>query len=479
MTERQLQFRVGLFVLVALLATGALAVHFGELDYLWNPRYSLIVKFDQAAGVSPATPVLKNGLMIGEVRKMELNTEDEGVLVTIDIQQQYRIRKDAKVQLEKGLLGGASLRIVAGTQDEWLQEGDFLQGTKTSSLTESVSQTVENMEHQLTRSLDAFVKTSEAFSETSSAFLKTSEEWTKVGSNINHLLTHNQKTVENSLVKSVEALDQFMKTTHQAHSVFHEATKAMMGVNQTISQVNHLVGDPEMQRNIKQTLASLPGLVNETQGVIQVARKTVEQIDQNFENLEQVTSPLAGQSAELIGKLNHSLTNLESISTELSHFTDQLNSQDGSLQRLASDPTLYRNLNTSAAGLAITLENLQPFLRDLSIFGDKIARHPELLGIRGAIRGSSGLKYPPPKETSQAGMSSPRYPTSRVRQTGTPTLYRTSDPYAHLRQKPPEMRRDQVIPTSARFLPPVRKFSPQSNDVSGGSIQSSANLFQR
>jgi phospholipid/cholesterol/gamma-HCH transport system substrate-binding protein len=38
------------------------------------------------------------------------------------------------------------------------------------------------------------------------------------------------------------------------------------------------------------------------------------------------------------------------------------------------------------------LPRLDRALRDVEIFADKLARHPELLGIGGAIRPSSGVK---------------------------------------------------------------------------------------
>ena len=34
-------------------------------------------------------------------------------------------------------------------------------------------------------------------------------------------------------------------------------------------------------------------------------------------------------------------------------------------------------------------------LRDVEIFADKLARHPELIGLAGVIRPSSGLKENP------------------------------------------------------------------------------------
>ena len=41
------------------------------------------------------------------------------------------------------------------------------------------------------------------------------------------------------------------------------------------------------------------------------------------------------------------------------------------------------------------LPKLEPILKDVNVFTDKIARHPESLGIRGAISPSSGLKESP------------------------------------------------------------------------------------
>ena len=41
------------------------------------------------------------------------------------------------------------------------------------------------------------------------------------------------------------------------------------------------------------------------------------------------------------------------------------------------------------------LPRLDRILSDVEVFADKIARHPESLGVSGAIRPSSGLKEAP------------------------------------------------------------------------------------
>jgi phospholipid/cholesterol/gamma-HCH transport system substrate-binding protein len=86
---------------------------------------------------------------------------------------------------------------------------------------------------------------------------------------------------------------------------------------------------------------------------------------------------------------------------ELNRFTQVATQKDGSLQKFAADPGLYRNMNQSAESLAVVLKNLEPVVRDLRLFSDKIARHPELLGISGAVSPSSGLKD---DESRQSGV---------------------------------------------------------------------------
>lgn len=94
----------------------------------------------------------------------------------------------------------------------------------------------------------------------------------------------------------------------------------------------------------------------------------------------------------MVAKLDSSLTNLDQLLAEMSRFGKLMNSKDGSLYKFASDPSLYENLDRSSQSLAVLLRNIEPVLRDLHEFSDKIARNPEILGVGGAVRPSKGLK---------------------------------------------------------------------------------------
>jgi phospholipid/cholesterol/gamma-HCH transport system substrate-binding protein len=113
---------------------------------------------------------------------------------------------------------------------------------------------------------------------------------------------------------------------------------------------------------------------------------------------------LSKRGVTLATHLENTLTNLDSLSGELAQFAKVINAGDGSIRKLASDPQLYVNLNRSAESAAILLQNLEPILRDMRVFSDKVARHPEIIGVSGALRGSSGLKDPEEAEPTRMSL---------------------------------------------------------------------------
>ena len=210
------------------------------------------------------------------------------------------------------------------------------------------------------------------------SFEQTSAEWRKVAENINGLVDTNRGNLNEVVERAATAL--------------HEFTITMQEAKQTLQATNKVFADPQTQESLRQTLAALPKLANETQQTIALARRTLESAQKNFDNLQDVTDPLAKSAGPMMAKLNRSLNSLDALATELAALSKIAASEDGSLRKLASDPELYRNLNRSAESLSILLNNLEPVVRDVHIFTDKVARHPELLGVSGAIRGSSGVK---------------------------------------------------------------------------------------
>ncbi|MBM3204335.1 hypothetical protein FJZ55_10595 [Candidatus Woesearchaeota archaeon] len=144
---------------------------------------------------------------------------------------------------------------------------------------------------------------------------------------------------------------------------------------------------------------SMPRLVNETQKTIQetrtaigASRQVLDNVNRNLENLTLLTDPVGKRGELMVEKLDSSLSNLDQLLSELTRFSKLINSKDGTLQRFATDPSLYKNLDRSSQSLVVMLKNLEPTIKDLREFSDKVARNPELLGVGGAVRPSTGLK---------------------------------------------------------------------------------------
>lgn len=382
MSERRLQFQVGLLVLVASSIGTALVIRFGDLQKEFQKRYQLQVQLDTAGGLYPSAPVLMSGLPIGFVRQLKFDAEG-GVVAYIDVREEVRIRADSLPTVTRGLLGETAIEFIPGREGPYLQPGARLRGQGAADPLAAI----QRLEGRAAQVLEAFTDTS--------------REWQQVGRNVNVLMDTKRGSLDQVVEQAAESLHQF--------------TLTMRSANEMIGEANKVVGDPRTQQALRETLSSLPQLVEETRRTIAASRLAVENVNRNLVNLAQVTEPVGQRGGVMVAKLESSLTHLDQLLGELNQVAHLVNKQDGTLQKFATDPSLYDNMDRSAQSLAVLLKNLEPVLRDMREFSDKIARNPELLGVGGAMRPSSGLRdsdllkqQPAANRTAPAGRTAVR-----------------------------------------------------------------------
>lgn len=366
-TERQLQFRIGLLVIVALAIGGWLVYEFGDLKQYTTKRYQLTFHFESSSGLYPTAPVTFSGLTVGTVRHIQLDDKRGGVQVSIAIREGVSIPVDSQAVIVRSILGETAIDITAGRSREFLKNGGRMDG----QLAVDPLEMVQRMEGRAVEVLQAVTSTS--------------KEWELVARNLNNLMETRQGSLDQVIERASESLHQF--------------TVAMANVNELLKSANKVVGDPEAQQALHDTLVAMPQLVKETQGTIAETRGAVassrlvlDSVNKNLVNLTQLTEPIGKRGEDMVEKLDNSLASLDTLLTELSAFAKLVNSSEGSLQKFASDPSLYDNLDRSTLSMAVLLKNVEPILRDLHEFSDKVARNPELLGVGGAVRPSAGLK---------------------------------------------------------------------------------------
>ncbi len=118
MNERVMQFRLGMFVIVAGLVLTMLIVWFGESPSLFRDHVFVTVHYLEAPGVAEGTPVRKSGIHVGEVTAIAFDdrpNQPDGVLVTLSLERRFRIKAGSVPQISRSLIGDVAIDLLPGT----------------------------------------------------------------------------------------------------------------------------------------------------------------------------------------------------------------------------------------------------------------------------------------------------------------------------------------------------------------------------
>ena len=118
MNERVMQFRIGMFVIVAGLVLTMLIVWFGESPSLLRDQVFLRARYSDAPGVLEGVAVRKSGIRVGEVAAIQFDhrpNQPDGVLVTMAIERKYSIREGSVPRLSRSLIGDVTIDLLPGT----------------------------------------------------------------------------------------------------------------------------------------------------------------------------------------------------------------------------------------------------------------------------------------------------------------------------------------------------------------------------
>lgn len=484
MNEGRLRFRLGLFVLLALVLFGALVLMFGSLPTLFKRTTAYWVRFTDAPGLTTGAPVRRSGVRIGEVSQVVLDEERGIVRVQLAIDAPHTLRRSEQATLVVGLLGSdvsidfvpieaeagqpvdrsavepsselvgvrqASVNtllnraseVVPTTQETFNDIRKSLRRLEQSvdrltPLTERTLRTydtlgqnanrmmpeLENTNRELqrllkqaqdtmpmvrstmedigaaTRDAQKLIKQAQdtvpVARSTIEDFGATARTWGKFGERADNLLQTNQD-------KLVEAIDNLNRTMNRAAAMLSEENQR----NVTVAM-----------RNFSTASERLPSITKNTDEITTQGRSSVKRLNEVLDRanellkeLQGVSKPLSERSNSISRNLDESLEKLNATLSDTRALFRTIDQSDGTVRRLLTDPSLYDNVNRAACMIANMMPRLDRVLRDFETFADKLARHPELLGVRGAISPSSGLKEPPTVPYREGGhMRTPGFP---------------------------------------------------------------------
>jgi len=355
MNDRVIQFRVGVMVLATAIIAGILVVLFGDLPSLVQSTYVLRMNFSDARGVSSGTPVRTNGILVGRVSSVML-AERGGVRVTADIDSYVPVYHDETPRVASTILGDAEIELVAGRivpPRQPVTSDEVLRGSVSKDPLSSFSA----LEPKVTASLESLTRASEAV-----AALSMNLEKTFVKDDI-------------QLDRTVEKLDTALDTF----------TLAM-------NNVNDIVGDAQARKRLKDSINALPDVLVDLRESVGGISSTIETADRNLQNLEGLSKPLGERGESMVQGIDRAINRLDTVLVQAATFTQALNESQGTLGKLVRDPQVYNDLAQAAGNVNRLTQDLRPIIDDVRVFTDKIARHPEQLGVRGALDRRPGLK---------------------------------------------------------------------------------------
>ncbi len=367
MNDRLMQFRIGMFVIVAGLVLTMMIIWFGESPSILRDQVYLRVHFTEAPGVLEGVPVRKSGIRIGDVFAIgfdERPDQPDGVIVTLALERKHRLHEGTIPRLSRSLIGDVTIDIQPGTGTGMQATGNapgnapLIEGEVAPDPSKALA--------AATKAFDGAGDTLKSISEAAAGLSK--------------------------LSKNAEKLDEFLGSVADAG---RNVSKAAQGIERVIS-----TNEADVQPAIADLRAVLKKLNDTLDPRTQDAFKSgidrfasasarldsgLAQIEPVFKDLgAPVNHPPATDIGQAVRRINVLAADLELLSSKLRDGRGGLNTE-GTLQKLLTQPELHDNLNTMAISATQALAQLKVVLATLREFADKVARDPSAIG-RGALQ---------------------------------------------------------------------------------------------
>ena len=367
MNERVMQFRIGMFVIVAGLVLTMLIVWFGESPSLFRDHGFVRVRYTEAPGLSEGISVRKSGIRIGEVISVDFDDRPglpEGVMVVLSVERKYKLKQGSIAKINRSLIGDVSIDILPGDSAEVLKIGDS--AATAPEITGDIA-----------------TDPSKALAAATAAFERAGNTLTAIETAANGFA---------SVAKKAEGLDEFLATIGETG---RNITVAAKGINKVIAENE---GDlrPAVA-NIRTASEKINGAFDEeTAANIRSAADRLASVsaklDAGLNELKPVFTDLgttAGKGSPTTN-LGQALYWINRITANFSLLTDNLSdgkgrlNPNGSLQKLVINPELFDNLSRMAASASSVFSAAQPAIASLRVFADKLARDPSIIS-RGVL----------------------------------------------------------------------------------------------
>jgi len=366
MNERVMQFRIGMFVIVAGLVLTMLIVWFGESPSLFRDHVYVRVRYDEAPGVAEGIPVRKSGIRVGEVTAIEFDdrpNQPDGVLVTMSLERKYKIKAGAVPRVTRSLIGDASIDLLPGSGSGLMKTGD---SPTTAPVIEG--EVAPDPSKALAAATQAFEKvggTLQSIDAAATGIARMTKSADKIPAFLSTWDTAGQR-----ITAAADGIDRFIRENE------NDFRPAVVNLRDVTAKMNTAL-DPQTQDALKS-------------GVRQFALAS-SKLNEGLDNALPLFKDLGStvnthprtDFGQTVRRLNLITSDLNLLTQALRDPSGRLNT-DGSLQKFVTRPDLYENMNRMAVSGAYAFDGIKPILASFRVFADKISRDPASLA-KGAL----------------------------------------------------------------------------------------------
>lgn len=138
--NKRVEFVVGIFVLLGILALVFLALRAGNLStFSLQPNYTVTAHFDNVGSLKKRSAVKSNGVVVGRVKNISFDNQMFRAVVEVDMEKQYEFPTDTSASIKtQGLIGEQYIDLTPGADEEVLAEGGLIMYTQSAVVIEDL-----------------------------------------------------------------------------------------------------------------------------------------------------------------------------------------------------------------------------------------------------------------------------------------------------------------------------------------------------
>lgn len=315
---------VGLTVIIGLAGVAILLTLFGEL-HLGEPRsYQIVLQLNQVSGISNASRVTLNGVLIGAVENISVSPNPrDGAIVTLNIRDTVRVPRASVIVLERGLVGEATLLFRTtpgplGDDADFIQPGETIQ-TRALSVVEDIANAIESRVGGL--------------ADAAASITRLADTYVEVGRRASDLLAP----------RSPSEVDSGAAAT----------------IPSTLARLDTALADAQLWLGDETLRGDAQSIAKQMRGLMDSSAVAVEEWTKAARAVSTRSDEIGGAASEALREFAASTRSLQETLTQAQQIAAKVNSGEGTIGLLVNNPDLYRSLNDAATRLEKALVEAQ------------------------------------------------------------------------------------------------------------------------